>query len=182
MFIEKTKFLSDLAIVENEVKTIENLTNWYGNQIGLKHRLGSTNIWQDCVGSLFSKELNKFIENESAFNNWNLNDDSYIKHQITLVCDYYNLKIGRVRLMRLPPHQGLSVHYDTEERFHLVIKTNLKSYICHNTGENNIQLNPIAQCYHLPLDGYWYKVKTTEVHWVYNGGETDRIHLVVCAY
>jgi hypothetical protein len=37
-----------------------------------------------------------------------------------------------------------------------------------------------AKCYHIPADGYFYKVDTTKDHFVYNGGWEPRIHLVIC--
>ena len=46
---------------------------------------------------------------------------------------------------------------------------------------NDEYLGIKANCYHLPMDGQWYKVDTTKTHWVYNGGDSPRIHLVVCA-
>jgi hypothetical protein len=64
-----------------------------------------------------------------------------------------------------------------------VIRTNPKAYIAHNVVDNNPErsvLPTTSVCYHLPADGIWYKVDTREVHWVYNGGEEERIHLVVC--
>lgn len=182
MFLEKTNFTVDLSQILNEVDSIDYNNKWVNHQIGLKHRPGSNDIWTDCIGSLYSKERRSFIGKESDFSEWNLPNGSYIRNQIITLCDHYKLSIGRVRLMRLLPKQGLSVHRDSEIRFHLVLKTNSKAYICNNIGTVNNDLNVIANCFHLPSDSFWYKADTTQIHWVYNGGETERIHLVVCAY
>lgn len=182
MFLEKTCFRVDLSQIFSDIENIDFNNKWHNNQIGLKHRIGSTDIWKDCIGSLYSREKSTFIAKESDFTEWNLSNDSYTKNQISILCAHYKLSIGRVRLMRLLPKQGLSVHRDAEIRFHLVLKTNEKAYICNNIDTVNNSLNVIANCFHLPSDSYWYKADTTQVHWVYNGGETERIHLVVCAY
>jgi hypothetical protein len=76
----------------------------------------------------------------------------------------------------------LSVHKDKEIRYHLVLKTNNNSYICQHINASQNSLNPIAVCYHIPKDGNWYKVDTKRNHWVYNGGNEERIHLVVCTF
>ena len=77
--------------------------------------------------------------------------------------------------MRLLPKTGLSVHSDTSERYHLVIKTNKDAFIAQTM--NNIGI--AAVCYHIPADTTFYKVDTTKKHFVYNGGNEERIHLVI---
>jgi hypothetical protein len=74
------------------------------------------------------------------------------------------------------PKSGLSVHPDFEHRYHLSIVTNKYSYFGEHVGETDVS----AKCYHIPSDGYFYKVDTTREHFVYNGGWEPRIHLVLC--
>ena len=91
------------------------------------------------------------------------------------LCKLQNIKIGRARFMRLLPKTGLTVHADNSERYHLVINTNKDAFIAQTMNNGGIA----AVCYHIPADGYFYKVDTTKRHFVYNGGQVDRIHLVV---
>jgi hypothetical protein len=62
-----------------------------------------------------------------------------------------------------------------------VIKTNPHAYIAHEIIKK-IDLSDVPMTgvtYHLPCDSSWYKVDTTQTHYVYNGGSEERIHLVV---
>ena len=81
--------------------------------------------------------------------------------------------VGRVRYMRLMPKTGLTVHRDSEHRLHYVLETNPYSYVCNH-------LENAALCRHLPADNNFHLVDTTQDHFVYNGGKTERIHLVIC--
>jgi hypothetical protein len=141
------------------------------------------NKWFDACGSLYDKIRSVKVSEEFDFTEWNLDQNSYIRQQIETLERNHNLTCGRVRIMRLLPHVGLSVHRDDEVRYHLVLKTNPKAYIAHNVVDNNPErsvLPTTSVCYHIPMDGYWYMVDTRQIHWVYNGGEEERIHLVVC--
>jgi photosystem II stability/assembly factor-like uncharacterized protein len=88
-----------------------------------------------------------------------------------------NIKLGRVRIMRLMPKRGLTVHRDTSVRYHLVLKTNIDSFFGFRDFLNKD--GAVAKCYHMPANGYFYKVDTTKFHFVYNGGKTERIHIVI---
>lgn len=184
MFIKKLEISSNPAAILFEFSKILEKATWgLKNQVGLKCRPGATDPWFDAVGSLYNQKSNTKIASESDFSEWILEDDSYIRQQISLLEASDNFKCGRVRIMRLLPHQGLSVHKDEEVRYHLVLKTNPKAYIAHRVVDNNPERSDVpttAVCYHLPMNLKWYKVDTREVHWVYNGGDTERIHLVVC--
>lgn len=179
-FIEKLDTVSDTSIINNELQTILKVTNWSKNQIGLRHRANAENIWSDSVGSMYDYTTKSFKYTEADFNNWSVSENTYVRQQIELLSEKLNFKVGRVRFMKLLPHCGLSIHYDNELRYHLVIDTNPKSYICVNNAVSNNNLEIVSQCYHIPKDNHWYKVNTKKIHWVYNGGETERIHLVVC--
>lgn len=180
MFISKLNLMSDIELIKNDLLGILQITQWHNNQIGLNHKYLASNIWEDATGSLYNKAQKKFIATESEFNIWNLESSNYIRQQIEMLVETQKFRLGRVRFMKLNPHCGLSVHYDKELRYHLAIETNKSAFICNNINDSNDNLSIIAQCYHIPNDSYWYKVDTTQVHWVYNGGETERIHLLVC--
>lgn len=184
MFIKRLDVTSDLTQVHAEFDSIVSNVDWQDvNQIGLKHRPGAENPWMDAVGSLYDREKSVRLATEESFTEWSVGTDSYIRQQIEMLENKYGFKCGRVRIMRLLPHRGLSVHRDDEVRFHLVLKTNRKAYFAHYVKEDRPEhsvLPTTALCYHIPMDSNWYEIDTREVHWVYNGGEEERIHIVVC--
>jgi len=177
MFIEKLNLKVDTDQVQSDLAAILNLTDWTGNQIGLIHRvLPKTDIWKDCIGSLYDREKGIELVTESEFTELNKQIPEYLKNILEQLANIENIKLGRVRFMRLLPNRGLSVHKDTSVRYHLVLETNQYSYIAQGLDQSGIR----AVCHHIPADGYFYKVDTTKEHFVYNGGKTDRIHLVIC--
>ena len=188
MFLRKTAVITDTNIIWQELEIIlANYCQWQSrNQIGVNYRPGAENIWLDNTGSLYDRQENIKIGDESDFTEWALDSTNYIRSEVQRLSERENFKIGRVRFMRLLPKTGLSVHYDEETRYHLVLQTNMFSYIAVNRyGEGNYgyntELKITSHCYHIPGDNHWYWADTTKYHWVYNGGDTERIHLVVGA-
>lgn len=184
MFIKKTNYQSDVNLITNDLRKILTLTQWEPmNQIGLNHRPGTVNVWSDGAGSLYDRKNKTYLGSELDFNIWNSECPIYVKTQIQELAKSENIDVGRVRYMRLKPKTGLSVHQDAEYRYHFVIETNPYAYISHKIdlklNHSDVPVETVS--YHLPKDGCWYLVDTTQVHYVYNGGDTDRIHLVVCA-
>lgn len=178
MFIKKLDITADIDLVHDVLDTILTMTAWGNeNQIGLSHRtVIEKDIWKDCVGSLYDQESGLDIANETEFTQLNTNVPDYLKSKLEELAISENIKIGRVRFMRLMPKTGLSVHADTSVRYHFVLKTNANSYIAHAFNAGNVS----ALCFHIPADGQFYKVDTTKHHFVYNGGKEPRIHLVIC--
>lgn len=169
-FLQRTDVSVDLNQVLEDLNSILSIYPWpTGNQIGLKHRPTATDVWLDAHGS-----LNKSGAKESEFTEWNPNCPVYLKTVIEQLEARYNFKSNRVRLMKLPPKKGLTVHYDTERRYHLVLKTSPFAYMFEVNTETNTPLGT-----HMPADGYFYLVDTRKVHFVYNGSAEDRIHLVI---
>lgn len=178
--IQPTNFFSDYEKMRTDIFYIINKIGWNGvNQIGLNYRPGANNTWTDAVGSLFDRQTKERIGHEKDFSEFNELPD-YLVQQLTLLKNNQNCNYGRIRIMRLTPRTGLSVHEDCETRYHYVIETNNKSFFCFNT-HTPTKLAIKAQCFHLPKDGQWYHIDTTKTHWVYNGGDTERIHLVICS-
>lgn len=180
--INRLDLKCDITKIVDECQSIITEHGWgYKNQIGLNARIDALNQWHDSTGSLYDKIDKKFIANETDFSEWNLDENNYIRKQIELLQSVEGFKMGRIRIMRLHPHTGLSVHMDREVRFHMVLKTNRSAYFAFNNGvlvPDNV--SKMGEFYHIPKDGSWYKVDTKKMHWVYNGGEEERIHLVVC--
>jgi secreted Zn-dependent insulinase-like peptidase len=179
MFIEKIKNINvNLDQVVQDLNWVLTQTDWLPeNQIGLVHRLGSQdNLWKDCVGSLYDKERKIETISENEFTEFNADVPIYTKKILNQLAEQENFKLGRVRYMLLESKKGLTVHYDTSERYHLVIETNPYAYVAHTAKTNSVK----ALCYHLPKDGWFYRVNTRQEHFVYNGGTEPRIHLVIC--
>ena len=62
-----------------------------------------------------------------------------------------------------------------------ILDKKIQMYVLCFKTNNTEQLSVVGECYHIPADGQWYHVNTVKTHWVYNGGSTPRIHIVVCA-
>jgi Aspartyl/Asparaginyl beta-hydroxylase len=186
MFIKRLDIESDsnnLFRSATELFDIAHEPWWAINQISLKSRVNSSDPWRDGTGSLTNRATGEILATEGDFQHWNISQDNPIRLAITQLQNHLNIPLGRARIMRLLPHAGLSVHRDRELRYHLVLKTNPKAFIAHNVTDTNPLRSDIptaAIAYHLPQDNIWYQIDTRETHWVYNGGEEERIHLVVC--
>ena len=76
--------------------------------------------------------------------------------------------IGRMRLLLLEPRTCLSYHRDPEPRLHMAVDTNPGAFLVIDDEQFNI-----------PADGSVWFTDTTNYHTAYNGGETNRIHLIM---
>jgi len=178
MFIEKLNLTADLEQVKKDLDQMLTYTSWgTANQISLVHRPNVVDLeekWKDGIGSLF-QQGNRLAE-EKDFSIINDLVPEYTKQLLHKLAKDRGIEIGRARFMNLLSHRGLSVHTDESVRYHLVIKTHPTAYI----GQSHVGKPLAAICYHLPADGYFYKVDTTVPHFVYNGSPENRIHLVIC--
>jgi hypothetical protein len=185
-FIEKLSTSVDLEQVRKDLATILKFQDWpvselkpgtktVSNQIALRHRPGAKNTWLDGIGSL-KDEFGNNDAYESDFSVWNDQLPEYTRSILEDLSKKENITLGRVRFMRLPSKMGLTIHTDYEVRYHLVIYTNRFALF----GHAYEGAEELAKCYHVPADGYFYKVDTTLGHFVYNAGKEDRIHLVIC--
>ena len=91
--------------------------------------------------------------------------DTYIADVYEKIKSKWN--IGRMRFLMKPPRSCLSWHRDPEKRIHVPIITNPG---CRMVIE--------SESYHMPADGSVYITDNTQYHNFFNGGETDRLHLV----
>jgi hypothetical protein len=172
MFLKRLDVQADLEQINLDLNYVLTKTTWgVENQIGLTHRPNPVDMWKDATGSLYDRVNNIELVSEQAFTELNAEFPAYTK----TVLNRLGISLGRVRYMRLAPKTGLSVHADNSVRYHLVLQTNPYAYIAQTMR------GPIgAVCYHMPADTHFYKVDTTLEHFVYNGGTTDRIHMVIC--
>lgn len=182
-FIEKTEIVADVNLMRKDLENLVNQVGWprkldengktlSSNQIGLTHRLGAMDQNLDNVGSL----LNQTIAKEVEFTEFNDLLGDYTRNIIRRLCELEGIKLGRIRYMRLQEKTGLTVHRDSEIRYHYVLHTHPNAYFGESFNDGELA----AKCYHIPSDGYFYKVDTTRDHFVYNGSRTDRVHLVIC--
>jgi len=175
--IEKLDFKVNMISVLTDIDRILKLSPWDDDhQIGLTHRPRATNLWKDSVGSLYTNGKSSGVS-EHEFTELNTQIPETFR---TLLLDFaqsQNIKLGRVRIMRALSKRGLTVHRDDSVRYHLVLKTNIDSFF----GFRDLKQvdGVVAKCYHMPLDSHFYKVDTTKFHFIYNGGKTERIHLVI---
>lgn len=188
MFIEKINLHSDHEKMISDLKNIVDIRGWprkldrdgntvSSNQIGLTHRPNAKDQFLDNVGSLYDPVKNKFFATEKDFSELNDMIGIYTKNKILELCKKENINYGRIRYMRLPEKSGLTVHSDAEVRYHYALKTHSNAFFGEKISDSDLS----AKCYHIPADGYFYKVDTKREHFVYNGGRQDRIHLVICA-
>lgn len=176
-FIEPLNLISDKNQILENVSEILKYTTWEPfNQIGLRHRPGCLNQWTDSIGSLYDREENIKLADESDFLSYNDEIPFFIKNAIEELRRYIKKDIGRARLMRLMPKTGLSIHTDFEKRYHLALDTNDGAIFAECVKKSSIR----SIGYNIPADNRWYSVDTTRFHYVYNGGKTPRIHLVIC--
>jgi len=144
------------------------------NQISLRHRAGAENILLDGVGTIDKNA------SEHHYDQWSIDVTHYTRQEIERLGENLGVKFGRARFMCLKPKTGLTVHRDQEKRYHLVLSTNQHCWVGCKLDSVGDATTIRGVDWHLPADDEWYCVDTTKMHWVYNGGTTDRIHLVLC--
>ena len=77
------------------------------------------------------------------------------------------LNMYRTRVMVLKPKVCYSIHSDPVKRIHIPVITNENCWLIVN-----------KEIMHLPADGRYYKIDTTQKHTALNGSWEDRIHIV----
>lgn len=182
-FITKLNFTADKEKMSADLQYLLSVRPWPehvfkktpGNQLGITHRPNADDVWTDGQGSLVDRLTGEVLAKESDFTEYNPHLPDYTKSILEKLATFENIKFGRIRYMRLMPKSGLSIHSDNEKRYHYVLETNPHALFGHYTGEEPT----VANCYHIPADGHFYKVDTTQTHFVYNGGWEPRIHLVI---
>jgi len=185
-FITKTNITANYQLMYKDLTDLINTVGWPdkqtsnsgkfypSNQIGLKCRKNAEIPLLDAAGRSYDENTKTIIVDENDFTEWVDVVPEFTKNAILELEQRENVKFGRIRIMRLLSKTGLSVHKDLEQRYHYVYDTNANAFF----GEKTEGLIT-AQCYHIPNDGYFYKVDTTRDHFVYNGGWESRIHLVM---
>lgn len=186
-FIEKLELSFDVEQLRNDLNQLLTIRNWPertvindkiypANQLGITYRKNADDIWLDAGGNLYDYNKKEFIATEKDFTEINEHVGEYTKNMLNEISLFTGKTFGRIRYMKMPMKQGLTVHKDYEPRYHIVLHTNRGAMFGEAVEEEGLA----AKCYHLPADGHVYKVDTTREHFVYNGGWDDRIHMVLC--
>lgn len=139
---------------------------------------GAGSIWYDWEnakevvkddGSIdFIVEERKVVPKETDFNvlcsvfKGTLFEDLYHALQ-----DKYQENLGRIRVMRMRAKSCLTWHQDSSFRLHYPLKT---CEGCRMVIEDEVK--------HMPKYTWWH-TNTIPFHTAFNGGSSDRIHLVV---
>jgi hypothetical protein len=79
------------------------------------------------------------------------------------------LSMYRTRVLYLRPKVCYSIHNDPSKRIHIPVYTNENCWIIVN-----------KEIMHLPADGNYYEIDTTQYHTALNGSEEYRVHIVGC--
>lgn len=181
-FITRLDFRADpnqlMADLRSLIPLVPDWETHRTNQIGLRCRPGASDPWNDAVGSLTDPDGQNRRASEADFTEWCPAVPGYTRAVLEALASVMSIRWGRIRFMRTMPSRGLTMHRDTERRFHMVLETNPSAIL----GEC-YQGTGMERCrgYHLPRDGHWYLVDTRREHFAYNGGREPRIHLVACA-
>lgn len=166
---KKTDIRIDLNKLKEGIDLVTKLSPFSEGQICLTHMpycLSGTKFIQGC-GSLWNFDKNKFWAKEEDFSIFN---NSIRDNYLYEVYKMMPFKVGRMRIMKLQPKRCYSYHKDTEFRYHIAVKTNPQSFLLIED-----------HAYHIPDNGYMYKVDTTLMHTALNANKTEeRLHLVMC--
>ncbi len=130
-------------------------------QLCLTHRPGSQDpLWEGIGRSLV---------NDAEFSQFNDEFRGTIFETIYKKLPY---RLGRVRLLFMPPRTCYSLHRDTEPRIHVAIRTDPQArLLVEDDAERFWNV-------HVPVDGRAYWIDTTRPHTAINGSTSARVHLV----
>ena len=159
--IEKTDIKVDLEGLRADY--LKNLNQWpiHKNRIMLNNHTGVDDYHKYIGQSLIYTEF-KYMN--SLFKN------TIWEETLKLIPG----KIGKARLMIMPHDRLLTLHKDTEARWHVALFTD-PSCVAYDYETN--------KGYHIPSDGYIYKLDGRKLHTVFNASNNfTRVHLVVCEY
>lgn len=178
-FITRLDLTADHQRVFQDLTELLSVVNGWGtnNQIGLRCRPGSADPWRDATGSLTDPDGTNRRASERDFTEWCPGVPIYTRSVLEALASVRGCTWGRVRFMMSLPKRGLSMHRDTERRYHLALVTNPSAILSECFTDQPHRCTG----WHIPSDGHWHLVDTRREHFAYNGGWEPRIHLVACA-
>ena len=77
---------------------------------------------------------------------------------------------GRTRILRVPPQKCYPVHTNHSIRYHLALNTHVGAFIVYPE---------VGKVYHIPADGYLYRMDARVPHTAVNCGPLTRAHMVI---
>lgn len=160
MLIYPLENINDFDVLKHEVLTLIEKVGLNSNQIICQQLTPNSTDWTIGVGRI--AELEHQDEHLYKFINENLKGSKL--EELILKYDAF-----RTRVMIMPPKQCYSVHSDPTPRIHVPIITNSQSWMVWPYLKSCEQM----RC------GKVYWTDTTKHHSFFNGGDTDRIHIVM---
>ncbi len=149
--------------LQEGLRRVRHLLTPEDRQLCLTSRPGASVPLRDGVGWYDGSETDFSIFNE-AFRG-------------TIFEEFYEnvpYRLGRVRLMMMPPRTSYSYHADKEPRLHVAIETNPNAYLLvdDDSGHRSWKIK-------VPANGGTYWVDTRRTHTAINtDAALERIHLV----
>ena len=143
----------DLDKIKDELKLLPN----FNDQICLQ---GVDDNPDPFFGCCTISNVKPYKETDFTEPNFNL---PYINSIIE------ELNMYRTRVLVLKPKVCYSIHSDPVKRIHIPVYTNENCWIIVN-----------KEIMHLPADGNYYEIDTTQYHTALNGSEEYRVHIVGC--
>jgi hypothetical protein len=159
--LSRTDIRVDLERMRALVAPLQPL--YRGNRLFVTSRPGAADPLHDGDGWLPEGE------SEAAFTVLN---EPFRGSAIEELLNALPCRYGRVRLMVMPPRSSLSFHRDDSTRLHLAIHTNPGCYLIERQGDSGVY-------YHVPADGFLYRMDTRLVHSAVNCSREPRLHLVI---
>lgn len=147
----------DLDKIKEELKRLPEFKPPFFDQISLQ---GVEDNPDPFFGIGSMKDLTSYKETDFTEFNFDL---PYINHIIE------DLNMCRTRVLVLHPKTCYSLHRDTSKRIHIPVVTNEKCWMIVN-----------KEIMHLPADGRYYEIDTTQEHTALNGSWEARTHIVGC--
>tara|TARA_R110002074_G_scaffold360061_1_gene532649 strand:- start:6 stop:494 length:489 start_codon:yes stop_codon:yes gene_type:complete len=154
----------DLDKIKEELKRLPKFKPPFFDQISLQgvednpDPFFGTNSLKDNKPA--SSALKPYKATDFTEFNFNL---PYINHIIE------ELNLCRTRVLVLHPKTCYSLHKDPSKRIHIPVVTNEKCWMIVN-----------KEIMHLPADGRYYEIDTTQEHTALNGSWEARTHIVGC--
>lgn len=158
------------------------------NQLNLTRRPDEAGSPYEGIGSLYDFEKRTWKGRDMEYSELiPAAKGTYFEEIFDKLKSHSKFKIGRARLMNLEPKRCYSVHQDETYRLHYAITTNPQCFMSFiNLGGNQPKDEVTstltskfgALMTQIPADGYPYFTNTTCPHTAFNGGNTNRVHLV----
>lgn len=183
--MEETRIIPMLPYMCNTEIILQDINNYifkdseFSNDLFELHNqisLRESSSWFNGVGSLFDYDKGIFLSSTKDYNVTSKKlEGSYLAKVISEVeslAEHEGVKIGRIRIMQLPPKTCYTLHVDPEEfRYHIPLIT---SYQCFFIISQDV--------FRMPQVGRLYKFKTNSEHTAVNASFKNRLHLVFDTY